>query len=165
MKTLTRKELIKRCDRLRQTYARYEGAKKKKGEWVNTCVTCGIELPCNKTNGGHFIPRGCLPYRWDEKNVHCQCVRCNLYKNGAYIEYSLWFSKTYGQDTFKRYVEGYKAWQTGKVPAFKMNELKEIYDFWLKKGRELEKKVGPLFPKTWETFGPQFEEASPDTKG
>lgn len=159
MKTLTRKELIKRCDRLRQTYARYDGAKKKKGQWVNTCVTCGAELPCNKTNGGHFIPRACYPLRWDEKNVHCQCVRCNLYKNGAYIEYSLWFSKTYGFETFNKYTELYKQWQTGKIKTTKMDELKLIYDDLLKKGRALEKKVGEqLFPKTWEPFGPEYLE-------
>lgn len=47
---LTRRDIIKRLDRLRQTYARYEGAKKKNGTWVNTCVTCGAVLPCDKTN-------------------------------------------------------------------------------------------------------------------
>ena len=45
---LNRKELIKRLDQLRQTCARYEGAAKSKGEWVNRCVTCGKVHPCNK---------------------------------------------------------------------------------------------------------------------
>lgn len=40
-KSLTRKELIKRLDCLRQTYARYEGARKRGGKWWNKCVTCG----------------------------------------------------------------------------------------------------------------------------
>lgn len=71
---LTRSDIIKRLDRLRQTYARYDGAKKVKGEWVNTCVTCGKRLPCDKQNGGHFCSRTCYPLRWDKRNVNCQCL-------------------------------------------------------------------------------------------
>lgn len=153
---LTRKELIKRLDRLRQTCARYEGAKKKKGVWYNTCVTCGAVLPCEKTNGGHFCPRACYPLRWDDKNVHCQCVRCNLYKNGAYIEYSQWFIDKYGQKVFDDYVNTYKDWQQGKLPSLKINELRELYDRWLKIGRELEEKIGPTFPASWKPEGPVF---------
>lgn len=153
---LDRKTLIKRLDTLRQTYARYEGAKKKNGTWVNSCVSCGAVFPCDKMNGGHFISRACYPLRWDERNVHCQCVRCNLYRNGAYLEYSQWFIKKYGQKLFDQYVDKYKEWQTGKHPALKMDQLRVLYDDWLDKGRELEKKVGPLFPKSWEKTGPEF---------
>lgn len=156
MKTITRKEIIKRLDRLRQTCARYEGAKEKNGTWVNTCVTCGAVFSCDKMNGGHMIPRSCYPLRWDEKNVHCQCVHCNLYKNGAYLEYSQWFIKKYGQKVFDQYVDKYREWQQGKIPAIKIDELRKLHDFWLIKGRELEQKIGPTFPKTWVSFGPDF---------
>ena len=153
---LARRELIKRLDKLRQTYARYEGAKKRNGEWWNNCVSCGSPVMCKKANGGHFCSRSCYPLRWDERNVHCQCVHCNLYKNGAYIEYSQWFIKKYGQETFDRYVNLYREWQVGNIPAVSMEELRNTYDHWLKKGRELEKKVGHLFPKTWKAEGPDF---------
>lgn len=156
MKSISRKDLIKRCDRLRQTCARYENAKKKKDVWWNTCITCGKLVRCDKANGGHFISRGCLPLRWDERNVHCQCVHCNLYRNGAYLEYSQWFIHTYGQEMFDKYVDQFKSWQAGNVPTLKMSEIKVIYDYWLNKGRELEKKTGPLFPKNWKPFGPDF---------
>ena len=153
---IDRKTIIKRLDKLRQTCARYEGAKKKNGVWINTCVTCRKPVPCDKANGGHFIPRACYPLRWDEKNVHCQCVHCNLYNNGAYLEYSQWFLEKNGPSCFERYVNTLRDWKAGKLPTVKMEELKSIYDYWLAKGRELEKKVGPLFPKTWEPFGPDF---------
>lgn len=157
MRTLTRKEIVRRLDTLRQTCARYEGAKKKGGKWYNTCVTCGREVLCSKANGGHFLGRACMPYRWDERNVHCQDVYCNLHRNGAYIEYSQWFIKTYGQDIFDRYVNDYKKWQQGKLPAFKIGELRDLYDEWLKKGRALEQRTGlSLFPKSWQPFGPDF---------
>lgn len=74
MKRLTRKELIHRTDRLRQVYARYDGAKKGGKEWYNRCVTCGRLLNVKKLQGGHFIPRGCYPLRWDERNVNAQCL-------------------------------------------------------------------------------------------
>lgn len=158
MKNLNRKELMKRLDRLRQTYARYENAKKKNGVWMNTCVTCGRPIRCDKANGGHFIGRGCIPLRWDKRNVHCQCPGCNLYRNGAYIEYSQWFINEYGQDVFDIYVNKYKSWKQGKLPALTMPELRELYNYWLKEGRELEKKVGQLFPKTWAPTAPDFIE-------
>lgn len=143
-------------DTLRQTVARYEGAKKKGGKWYNTCVTCGKTLPMEKLQGGHFITRQFYPYRWDERNVHCQCSGCNCFKNGAYIEYSQWFIKTYGQSLFDQYVDTYKR---GKQPAFKMQELRDLHDEWLKKGRALERRTGlSLFPKSWQPFGPEFIE-------
>lgn len=156
---LDRKALIKRCDRLRQTIARYSGAKKKGGVWYNTCVTCGKTVRCDKANGGHFIPRACYPLRWDRLNVNCQCVACNLYKNGAYIEYSKWFLDKYGKVKFDTYVERYQDWRAGKTSAIKMAELKVIYDELLTEGRLLEKKLKlDLFPKTWVSFGPDFIE-------
>lgn len=158
---IDRKTLIKRCDKLRQTIARYEGAKRKCGAWVNTCVTCGKTVFCDKANGGHFVGRTCLPLRWDERNVHCQCVHCNLYQNGAYLEYSQWFIKKYGQKVFDQYIDTFKEWKAGKISTLKIGEIRDIYDNLLTQGRELEKKVGPLFPKTWVAFGPDFIEQAP----
>lgn len=88
--------------------------------------------------------------------AHHNCVHCNLYKNGAYIEYSQWFIKTYGEEVFNRYVDLYRQWQVGAIPTMRIGEIRERYNYWLEKGRALEKKVGPLFPKTWEKFGPEF---------
>lgn len=153
---LDRKTIISRLDRLRQTCARYDGAKKRGNTWLNRCVTCGKIIESAKANGGHFIPRGCQPLRWDKKNVNCQCPGCNLYKNGAYLEYSQWFIKKYGQEEFDRYVDTYRTWRSGKIRPYKMDELHNLYDYWLSEGRKLEKKVGPLFPKTWKPFGPDF---------
>lgn len=116
---------------------------------MNHCVSCGRVVLCSKANGGHLCGRACYPLRWDEKNVNCQDVYCNLYRNGAYVEYSQWFIKKYGLDTFNQYVDKYTRWKQGKIPAYTINELRDIYNEWLKKGRKLEKKIGPLFPKTW----------------
>lgn len=78
--------------------------------------------------------------------------------NGAYIAYSQWFIKQYGQEEFDRYVDKFKLWRSGQIPAYKMSELREIYNEWLKQGRKLEEKVGELFPKSWVAFPPDFLE-------
>lgn len=153
---ITRKEIIKRLDVLRQTYARYDGAKLKGGEYYNTCVSCGATHSIKKIQGGHFIGRACYPLRWDEKNVNPQCQRCNMFLSGNYIEYSKWFIDKYGVETFDLYVEKGRKWRQGKLPAYKLHELKELYDHWLAKGWELEEQVGILFPKSWEPFGPEY---------
>lgn len=156
MKTLKRQELIKRIDRLFQACRRYDGAWKKNGQWYNRCVTSGMVLPIEKIQAGHWIPRGCYATRWDPTNCNPQSAHDNLYKSGAYIEYSHWYIEKYGMEKYEQMIQTYNLHKQGKIPAYKMDELREKYDFWLEKGRKLEKKVGPLFPKTWEKFGPDF---------
>lgn len=162
MKSLTRSELSKRIDRLFQTCRRYDGAWKKGGVWYNKCVTSGKVLPITQIQAGHWIGRSARPLRWDPINCHPQSAGDNLYKGGDPVAYSKWIIETYGIDTFNLYTDKYERWKQGKIPPFKMNELKDIYDHWLKEGRALEKKVGPLFPKSWVPFGPEFEELPQD---
>ena len=147
---LARKEIIRRIDRLFQTCRRYSGAWKKRGKWFNRCVTSGRVLPIEKIQAGHFIPRGCLATRWLACNCNPQSAHDNLYKNGAYIEYSHWFLRTYGEEQYERLLSLYEKHKQGKMPAPKMNELRAIYNHWLQKGRELETEIGPVFPKSWE---------------
>lgn len=158
MKKISRSELIKRIDRLFQACRRYDGAWKKGGKWYNRCVTSGMVLPIEKIQAGHWIPRGCYATRWDPTNCNPQSAHDNLYKSGAYIEYSHWYIEKYGMEKYEQMIRTYTLHKQGKLPAYKMSELKEIYNKWLIEGRKLEKKIGPTFPKTWDTFGPDFIE-------
>ena len=150
---LKRKDMEKRLDKLAQTVSKWKGAWYRDGKWWNKCITCGRIVPMEGKNagqGGHFFPRGVKNLRWDKLNINCQDAYCNLYKNGAYIEYSKWFIETYGVDTFSEYMEKYESYKRGDFKGYKVGEVAEIYNYWLKKGRELEEKVGhQLFPKTW----------------
>lgn len=156
MKTLSRQELIKRIDRCFQTCRRYDGAWKKNGEWYNKCVTSGMILPISKIQAGHWIPRGCYATRWEPTNCNPQSAHDNLYKNGAYIEYSHWYLNKYGKEQYEKMIDTYERHKQGKIPAFKMDELREIYDKWLRECRKLEQKIGPTIPKSWVSFGPDF---------
>ena len=67
------------------------------------CVTCGNRYSYKVLIGqmptlhvGHWIDRACLLYRWDERNIHCQCFICNTSINKekekvkqSYIDYMI----------------------------------------------------------------------------
>ena len=44
---------------------------------------------------GHYVPRNWLPLRWDERNVHVQCVGCNIFKKGNMDEYAVKLKQQY----------------------------------------------------------------------
>ena len=61
----------------------------------NVCYTCG-----NWGNqGGHFW-HGKLDF--DERNLHCQCVRCNKYLSGNLAEYGSRLISEYGKKWFEK---------------------------------------------------------------
>lgn len=51
------------------------------------CYTCGVQKMPSEMQAGHYVSRICLPLRWDEDNVHCQCYSCNCMKHGDLITY------------------------------------------------------------------------------
>lgn len=60
------------------------------------CITCGLftELEC-----GHFIPRQYTATRWDDRNSHGQCSRCNRWLHGDQAAYYEALVQKYGQST------------------------------------------------------------------
>jgi hypothetical protein len=52
------------------------------------CISCGKPLPM-KYDAGHFYSVGSYPnLRFNEDNVHAQCVECNQHKHGNLLEYA-----------------------------------------------------------------------------
>lgn len=148
---LTRSELVKRIDRCFQVCRRWDGARKKGGQWYNKCVTSGMVLPIEKIQAGHWLPRQCYATRWDPTNCNPQSAHDNCFKNGAYIEYSHWYIHTYGQEKYEQMIDTYNRHKAGKIPAFKMDELRALHDKWLAEARVTEKRVGKdLLPKSWQ---------------
>jgi len=63
------------------------------------CVTCDTRKPWRDMQAGHFIPAGRgNAVRWNETNVHGQCMRCNVNLGSNGPEYFKFMVKTYGQD-------------------------------------------------------------------
>ena len=60
------------------------------------CITCGkIEVP-GMMDAGHFVGRQYMCTRWDERNVHPQCVRCNRFGEGEKDSYAFALVCKYG---------------------------------------------------------------------
>lgn len=62
------------------------------------CISCGCKLP-EKYDAGHFHSVGSSPsLRFDEQNVHAQCVHCNRDKHGNLHEYRIGLIQRVGID-------------------------------------------------------------------
>jgi hypothetical protein len=64
------------------------------------CVSCGKLFSWTELNGGHYQPKGtnyngaCL----DERNIHAQCVGCNVHKGGNPAGYTGYMVRAHGLD-------------------------------------------------------------------
>ena len=70
------------------------------GGFIN-CVSCGANEHWSNLQGGHWISRRSMRYRFCEENIHPQCSFCNLHKSGNLIPYTLFMKDTYGEDTVR----------------------------------------------------------------
>jgi hypothetical protein len=65
--------------------------------WVRNrekqCVLCGSR---NSLQAGHYVSRSCNQLRYDERNVHTCCMRCNVFLNGNMVEYTAFMIQKYG---------------------------------------------------------------------
>lgn len=79
---LTHKEYLKMLQVTFNTYIRVRDERK-------GCISCGTSLLNRKHDAGHFYSVGGYPnVRFDEMNVHGQCVPCNQHKHSNTHEYS-----------------------------------------------------------------------------
>lgn len=63
---------------------------------IATCITCGYKEHWKNMDAGHFIPRQHMGTRWDERNVHAQCKRCNGFEGGQQYRYGQFLRLKYG---------------------------------------------------------------------
>jgi len=93
------------------------------------CFTCGDIKPWTKTHAGHFVPAdSCSDTQFDEKNVHCQCVRCNKFLSGNLMEYTLRMIDKYGKDC----VDDLRK-RGHKPKKWKKDELKDLIEYYKEK--------------------------------
>lgn len=89
------------------------------------CCTCGKLIHYKEGHAGHFISRRHKATKFDEMNVHLQCVSCNTFHNGRQFEYSLFLDKRYGPGTAERLLQ--KSRQTYKMTSKEIDELTKEY--------------------------------------
>lgn len=93
-KLKTRSDYIKEAQIAVNSYVRERD--KDKG-----CISCGTSLQVESVGGGfdagHYRSRGSSPsLRFDERNIHGQCKRCNRYLSGNYSAYRTGLESRYG---------------------------------------------------------------------
>jgi hypothetical protein len=83
------------------------------------CFTCGKRFDIKECNAGHFVHKDCLDF--DERNINCQCVRCNFRLHGNTTKYAEHLIKKYGSGTIKELNR-----LGDKIRIFKKKELEDI---------------------------------------
>ncbi len=97
-KTATLAALVRKLDTVFSKYIRRRDADA--GGTV-ACVTCNRLLHWKECHAGHFVRRQHMALRWNEENVHPQCIRCNTFLDGNEAEYSRFIIKRYGMHRFE----------------------------------------------------------------
>jgi len=106
---------------------------KERDNW--TCQTCGRRGKGRFMNAGHFIQAfGHASVFFDERNVHAQCMNCNLWGGGKPAVLREKIIKKYGEKAEE------ELWQKAKeIKQWTKKELKEIAEIYKKKYEELVK--------------------------
>lgn len=68
----------------------------RKRDTPGQCISCGVPINFSNCDAGHYIPRKHMSTRWDEKNVHAQCIECNRFKEGNLSGYEKGLRTIYG---------------------------------------------------------------------
>ena len=87
----------KKLDTIFSKYIRQRDADK---NGAITCY-CGAYLPWEDSDASHFVSRQYLYTRYDERNVHASCRKCNRFLEGNKEAYSVLLVKKYGADIFE----------------------------------------------------------------
>lgn len=129
-KKITRSKLVKKLDAIFSQYVRLYYSKK----GICTCYTCWEKLPRNKIQNWHFISRGNYKYRRDIDNCKTQCIACNIFKHGNYIEYTTRMIDEYGRDKIDK--------MKSDKELFKIStpEIEELIEYYTKQVLKKEKK-------------------------
>ena len=100
------------------------------------CISCGKKLD-KKFDAGHFYnANNHWAVRFDEDNVHGQCVECNQWKHGNLLEYNERIKERIGLMRYSMLL----AWKN-ETRKFTIEELKEITATYKAKLKELKKNV------------------------
>ena len=111
-----RKNLIKKLDAVFSKYIRLRDADT---EGYCRCSTCGEVHHWTKIQAGHFISRKHYATRWNEDNVHAQCVACNVFRYGEQYKFSLYLGDKLSKELLEK---------SRLIAKFTDIEIKEMID-------------------------------------
>ena len=60
------------------------------------CCTCDTISHWSEMDAGHFVRRGNMSVRFDERNCHAQCKQCNQFEDGREDNHLVYIAIRYG---------------------------------------------------------------------
>jgi hypothetical protein len=123
----TRSKLIKKLDVIFSQYIRLSRSDK---NGFCTCITCGKKGHWKNggIQAGHFMSRKHYSTRWNEDNVHPQCVACNMFRAGEQYKYSIFLGTDKANELFL---------QSQKIVKFANNEIEQMITEYSEKLKKL----------------------------
>ncbi len=83
--------------KLDEIYSRYIRKSAADDQGYVKCY-CGVRIPWEESDNSHYIPRGVLSLRYEPKNTHPSCRRCNRFMGGNLQAYAIYLRRKYGPD-------------------------------------------------------------------
>ena len=68
------------------------------------CVTCRKPVFWKEAHAGHFVPGRTNAVLFHPEIVHPQCQVCNIWKGGAYHDYTLFMLDKYGREKVEEFL-------------------------------------------------------------
>ena len=93
-----KKSLVKYKKETWAEFSRYIRMKYADENGMVVCVTCGAVKHYRDQQAGHFLDGRRNSVLFDERNVHPQCVKCNMFNGGAKVAYYDYMRGRYGQE-------------------------------------------------------------------
>lgn len=107
--------------KLDDVFSRYIRLRDRIQDDVCQCITCPKLAPWKEMDCGHFMSRGFMSTRWDEKNCAAQCRKCNRFQEGLHAIFSEALDKRWEQGTATRLAGlarfGKKKWMPYELEA------------------------------------------------
>lgn len=98
------------------------------------CISCGRILPFNMADAGHYVSRANMATRFDEDNVHCECIMCNRFTENHLDGFAKNLVAKIGQDKLEELIR--RGHQTVK---FSKSEIDEKIRYYKEKIKELKR--------------------------
>ena len=120
-KLLPRSKEIKKLDRIFSKFIRLRDSEMGYGR----CCTCNELKHWKEAHCGHFVKRGCMHTRFDERNCQLQCCGCNTYREGEQAKHLIHIENKHGRKVVDELLELRRQWDANEGQKISVYELRE----------------------------------------
>lgn len=121
----------KTCD---QWFSKYIRIRDANHNGLCKCITCDTVKHWKEMDAGHFQSRRYMATRYEEKNCHAQCQRCNQYGAGEQYLHGQAINLLYGKGTAEKIVM-----KSNFIQKMTKNELMELARYYQQETLQLAK--------------------------